>query len=64
MGDSRVVVTATVPKKHTEVWAGKGEVVSFYLETGVVILRMLTGEREGECGGFPIECVKFHARRS
>ena len=61
MSDS--IVTATVPKTHNKVWAGKGAVVSFYLDSGVVILRMLTGNMQGYIGGFAIECVKFHVRR-
>jgi hypothetical protein len=57
-------VTATVPKKHNSVWAGKGDVVTLDTSSGVVILKMTTGDFKGHVGGFDIDKVRFHVKRT
>lgn len=57
-------VTATVPKKYNHVWAGKGNVISLDLASGIVILSMTTGEYKGRSGGFNLDKVRFHVVRT
>lgn len=61
----KIRVIAVVTKAHNSAWAGIGLLTStsFTPEDGVVLIKMLTGPKAGEIGGFDIDKLKFRVER-
>ncbi len=55
----RATIIVSISKRHNEVWAGKGKVVSGDIADGVVLVDMLTGQMAGSIGGFQVDKVQF-----
>ncbi len=55
----RATIIVNISKRHNEVWAGKGKVVSGDIADGVVLVEMQTGHMAGSIGGFRVDKIKF-----